>query len=265
MWSPSWPTAETFTGAASCGLHRVEATSRSWRRTPTEPYMYKRPDVLSPGFFGRRCHLRELRRAGATGRPGGKRPSSVRLVCVEADACKEVERIGDRGRRRTWGFEHVYKGRASLGQPDYTAECLSARPGRRAGPADRLGRHRISNGWPTAVPAQKLLPDLQQRNRGSRSRTGSKMWRTSPSVVAHHQRVPLVPNRGRGRRRTSTVWRCTPTPRTSARRPAGHERAWGRGAKLFERGHGQTCRSRRPPRPIFDGLYSLKDETLGGL
>ena len=49
------------------------------------------------------------------------------LACAENEACREtVERTWSEWAPRL-GFETVYRGRASLGQPDFTAECLAAR------------------------------------------------------------------------------------------------------------------------------------------
>lgn len=48
------------------------------------------------------------------------------LACVEAQACGDVIRAY-KERGQSFGFELVYNGRASIAQPDYTAECLAAR------------------------------------------------------------------------------------------------------------------------------------------
>lgn len=48
------------------------------------------------------------------------------LICVEVDACNTSDRIISDTATKA-GMDHVYRGRASLAQPDFTAECLSAR------------------------------------------------------------------------------------------------------------------------------------------
>jgi branched-chain amino acid transport system substrate-binding protein len=48
------------------------------------------------------------------------------LVCAEAPDCPTVERSFV-NKERSSGYTLVYQGRASLAQPDYTAECLAAR------------------------------------------------------------------------------------------------------------------------------------------
>src|SRR5205823_1078432 len=45
---------------------------------------------------------------------------------VEAQACTEADRIGTQFATEL-GLQLVYRGRSSLAQPDYTAECLAAR------------------------------------------------------------------------------------------------------------------------------------------
>jgi len=47
------------------------------------------------------------------------------LICVEASACDRLDAVV--AKAKDYGLELVYHGRASLAQPDFTAECLSAR------------------------------------------------------------------------------------------------------------------------------------------
>jgi branched-chain amino acid transport system substrate-binding protein len=48
------------------------------------------------------------------------------IVCVEAAICDQIAQVWTEEAPRL-GFQPVYKGRASIAQPDYTAECLAAR------------------------------------------------------------------------------------------------------------------------------------------
>ena len=57
--------------------------------------------------------------------PRGKKRLGT-IICVEAEFCDTAERLITEVAQKT-GLEHVYRGRASLAQPDFTAECLSAR------------------------------------------------------------------------------------------------------------------------------------------
>jgi branched-chain amino acid transport system substrate-binding protein len=48
------------------------------------------------------------------------------LVCAEAQACADADRVwGDSA--QSVGFDHVYRAQASLATPDFTAVCLAAR------------------------------------------------------------------------------------------------------------------------------------------
>jgi len=47
-------------------------------------------------------------------------------VCVEAATCTEYTDVITRAAPSA-GFQHVYNGRSGVAQPDYSAECLSAR------------------------------------------------------------------------------------------------------------------------------------------
>jgi branched-chain amino acid transport system substrate-binding protein len=50
------------------------------------------------------------------------------IACTEAQICNDVDRIaGNAASARSAGLELVYKARTSLAQPDFTAECISAR------------------------------------------------------------------------------------------------------------------------------------------
>ncbi len=56
--------------------------------------------------------------------PAGKARFGT-LVCVEGQVCTDYERIATAFSEKV-GLRHVYRGRASLAQPDFTAECLAA-------------------------------------------------------------------------------------------------------------------------------------------
>jgi branched-chain amino acid transport system substrate-binding protein len=48
------------------------------------------------------------------------------VMCAEVSACRDGEHVFSE-HAKSLGFEYVYKGQASLAQPDFTAECLAAR------------------------------------------------------------------------------------------------------------------------------------------
>lgn len=58
--------------------------------------------------------------------PAGKRKLAV-LACADFKLCDTFDKSWSGDSARAFGFEVVYRSRPSLTQPDYTAECLSAR------------------------------------------------------------------------------------------------------------------------------------------
>ena len=56
--------------------------------------------------------------------PTGKTKLAT-MVCVEAAACDSFDNTAAEA-ARNMGFTHVYRGRLSVAQPDYTANCLAA-------------------------------------------------------------------------------------------------------------------------------------------
>ena len=58
--------------------------------------------------------------------PAGKKKLAV-LACADFKLCDTFDKSWSGESARAFGFEVVYRSRPSLTQPDYTAECLSAR------------------------------------------------------------------------------------------------------------------------------------------
>jgi branched-chain amino acid transport system substrate-binding protein len=58
--------------------------------------------------------------------PEGKKKLAT-IACADVKLCDLFDRTWNGPAARELGFENVYRARASLTQPDYTAECLSAR------------------------------------------------------------------------------------------------------------------------------------------
>ncbi|HVW35133.1 MAG TPA: ABC transporter substrate-binding protein [Acidimicrobiia bacterium] len=48
------------------------------------------------------------------------------MVCVESSVCGQADEMWAK-RAKEFGLDDVYRGKVSLGQPDFTAECLAAR------------------------------------------------------------------------------------------------------------------------------------------
>ena len=84
----------------------------------------------SPVYFPQAPHGESLMESILDGYAAQTVPKGLKrvalILCLEASACTEGERIWTRDAGKV-GFEVVYKARVSLAQPDFTAECLSAR------------------------------------------------------------------------------------------------------------------------------------------
>jgi branched-chain amino acid transport system substrate-binding protein len=92
---------------------------------PASDWMYS-----SPMYFLQSSAGDELSRAFALSIAQQVIPRGIRrfgtLICVEADQCTRADKVLAETAREA-GLDVVYRGRASIAQPDFTAECLSAR------------------------------------------------------------------------------------------------------------------------------------------
>ena len=83
----------------------------------------------SPVYFPHSSHGEPLVEAMIDGYAAQTVPKGLTrfalITCVEAAVCAEGDRIWTRDAAKV-GYEVVYKARASITQPDYTAECLNA-------------------------------------------------------------------------------------------------------------------------------------------
>ena len=92
----------------------------------TEEWAYSSPMYFPQGSSGAPALYPALPRAFASlVVPQGKKKLGT-VICVEATTCDDLQRAWDTGARSA-GFDYVYRGRASIAQPDYTAQCLSNR------------------------------------------------------------------------------------------------------------------------------------------
>ena len=188
--------------------------------------------------------------------PEGKKKLGT-IVCADGiQVCEDAKKTFPE-RAPKYGFDYVYNGSASLAQPDLTANCLAAQDAgaellmilmdknsiQRA--RSILLQHRLQ----AHLPAQ---PDDRERRAGHRpAARGGRRQRCRRPVVRHHE-----PGRGR-----------VPGGDGHLRPGRGHQRrshaGWDLGQVLRE-GGGQI--GTRPPRSrCWPGLWSMKDETLGGL
>ena len=178
------------------------------------------------------------------------------LICVEAAYCDDADRAVAQQAKPN-GFEHVYRARASLAQPDFTAECLAARNagvevfyviedqnslGRLATSCNRQGfRPTYATIGPIAVEAQKDEPLMDG-------------LRSSSNVFPYFQSgTPATDEFQQAFRRYGGG---TP-PRQ------GIAVGWTAG-KLLEKA------ARQLPEPptsgaLLAGLWTIRNDTLGGL
>ena len=180
------------------------------------------------------------------------------ITCTEASTCADADAIWHNGgEARAVGLDPVYRARASIAQPDFTAECLNAR---------NAGAQIVT----LVLDASSVL-----RVAASCARQGYHPLFTevAASSKTEHAANPnladnLIASIG------TFIWTDGSTPATAefqvamkryvGRAPgAGHAIAW-QAAKVFEKAAAQIG---EPPtaKAVLDGLYSFKDETLGGL
>ena len=187
--------------------------------------------------------------------PAGKTKLAT-LVCVEASACSDMDRLIAE-QAKSFGFELVSRGKVSVTQPDFTAECLSARN--------------------AGAEAFFVLFDQNSLGRlaSSCARQGFKpTYSTAASLVDARQKDD--PNlKGMVAATNVMPWFETGTPATDEFQAAvkafggglvlgvGTATGW-TGGKLLE----QAARA-FPASPtnedVLRGLWAVKNETFGGL
>lgn len=214
----------------------------------------------SPMFFPQMSHYDSLHYAGVAGPaqimiPKGKKKFGS-LVCAEAQACSDADRVMA-GAAKGVGFDHVYREKASLAQPDYTAQCLAARNsgaeillvildvnsvGRLAASCTRQSYR------PTFSTVASIVTD---RMRDDPNLEG---------LVAGTQTFPYFQT---GTPATDEYQQAMKTLGGSLPNGVGPAQGWVAG-KLLEAAGAKMA---EPPSPagILAGLWSIKDDNLGGL
>ena len=116
--------AEVFTGESS-----VEYVNE--KRIPIigtdngEAWAYRSPMHFVQGPSGNYLVYTMIATAAEVQVPLGKTKLGM-LVCAEVVSCNKADEIRAAHAKRL-GFDTVYSGKASIAQPDFTAECLAAR------------------------------------------------------------------------------------------------------------------------------------------
>ena len=186
--------------------------------------------------------------------PNGKRKLGT-LICVEGE-CDQVDKVVAETASGS-GLNHVYRGRSSLAQPDFTAECLAARnqgaeillivldqnsSGRVAAACTRQGYK----------PTYALVP----QGLADRLKENSNLAETVASS-------PVFPYFFSGSPATAQFQTAFRQYGKGLELGVGVAMGWTAG-KLFEKG---AANLPEPPTraALLQGLWSIKDDTLAGL
>jgi branched-chain amino acid transport system substrate-binding protein len=181
------------------------------------------------------------------------------ITCTEATTCADADRTwNDGGEIKSVGLTPVYRARASIAQPDFTAECLNAR---NAGAEiltlvmDAASVQRVA----ASCARQDFRPLITE------VASSSKTSHASDPNLSHG----VVASIGH------FSWTDASTPAAQefqaavkqylGKEPAGAglASAWA-SAKMFEKA---AAHMGEPPTAaaVLDGLYAMQGETLGGL
>ena len=179
------------------------------------------------------------------------------VTCIEAAAaCDAVVKVVDR-QAKDLGLEVVYQGRASIAQPDYTAECISAR---RAGAemfmllmdsnsTRRLVSSCVRQGYRPVFfnGATNLLDD----------------WKEDPNLEGFIGNSQIFPYFQKGTPATDEFQQVILSQGKGLLLGVGTALGWTAG-KLLEKAGAKLP---EPPtrEALLDGLWSIKNDTLGGL
>jgi branched-chain amino acid transport system substrate-binding protein len=188
--------------------------------------------------------------------PAGKTKLGT-LVCVEAaGSCSDVDRAMA-GYAKGLGFEHVYRGRMSIAQPDFTAECLAAR---NAG-AEALLLVMDSNSV-TRV-ASSCARQAYHPTYATIISVVVDRFKDDPNLDGMVASTSVFPYFQSGTPATDEFQQAKRTFGEDLTLGVGTATGWTAG-KLFERAGAQTL---EPPttEALLRALWSIKDDNLGGL
>jgi branched-chain amino acid transport system substrate-binding protein len=216
----------------------------------------------SPMYFPQATSGDQLWRLWASGVaqqmvPTGK-TKMASLFCVEIGPCDEADRILAEEAARV-GFEHVYRGKASLTQPDYTAECLSAR---NAGAQvimmglDGQSQLRIAN----SCARQGYRPVFSSP---ASAAPGGKIVKEEPNLDGYVTTSSVFPYLQSGTPATDEFNQAMRTYAPKEGIGVGSATGWV-SAKLLEKA---AVNLPEPPtsEAVLQGLWALHEDTLGGL
>jgi ABC-type branched-subunit amino acid transport system substrate-binding protein len=189
--------------------------------------------------------------------PDGKKKLAT-IACSDVKLCDIFDKAWNGPYAKELGFENVYRARASLTQPDYTAECLAAK---QAGAEViiaavdnnsylRLDRSCARQGFEPVIGIadQLALPSLaaDETMEGNVVSTKVAPWPATsiPGIAELHQ-----------------VYKSfAPGVEVNGSHPAG----WLIG-KIMEEASKSFTKPDVVPEDVLNGLWSIKDNNMGGL
>lgn len=187
--------------------------------------------------------------------PEGKKKLGT-LMCAEAQGCQDAGKVYAKVAREL-GLEHVYKGNASIAQPDYTAECLAAR---NAGVQVMLV-------FLDSNSMGRLAASCRRQGFDATIATGSVIsldrFKDDPNLDGTVVAVQTFPWFQSGTPATDDFQRVLKTLGGGLTAGAGTSAGWTTG-KLLEKAGANLA---EPPtnEAVLAGLWTLRNETLGGL
>jgi branched-chain amino acid transport system substrate-binding protein len=184
----------------------------------------------------------------------GKRKLGV-ISCVEVQGCRDYNELATDA-AKPFGLEVVYRGQVSLGQPDFTAECLAARNAGAemmilaadANTMTRVARSCAAAGYkPSYMSPHSVTDDV----------------RKDPTLDGLVVESPMRPWFGTDSPAQAELHRAMAKDAPGEEVTSGYGAGWV-AAKLFERA------ARNLPEPgtadgVLAGLWSIQNDDLGGL
>jgi branched-chain amino acid transport system substrate-binding protein len=220
-----------------------------------EPWAYQSP-MMFPATANGDTALRVFLAATASRMvPAGKEKLGI-LTCAEAQVCRDADRVWAQN-AKALGYDLAYRGQFSITQPDFTAECLSAR---NAGvktmqitAPPSIFRNIVSSCTRQSYRPTygMMLSMVEDRQKDDADLAGA---------VASSVASPYFQSGTPATDEYAAAWRNYGSGLTPG---LGLTQGW-TGGKLLEKA---TARLPEPPTTaaILDGLWSIKNEDLGGL
>jgi branched-chain amino acid transport system substrate-binding protein len=212
-----------------------------------------RPTYFSQGSDGDRSWDAHVFAAASVALPAQSKLGVI--TCTEVPGCRNDRRVAESGRDA--GFAVVYQSEVSIAQPDYTAECLAARN------ADVQVLFTILDG----LAIRRLAASCARQGFRPRFVLSAKTLDLEGAADPNLDRA-IVPSEVFSRALETTP--ASGAFHAVLRRYLPGTKPWGLhpygwvAAKLLERG---ADRLANPPSPrsVLEGLWSIKDDDLGGL